>query len=106
MMSEEAKQRIQIALALAIAIAGIRAGYVLYRRHEDNVAAQKQQAAKNAGYSNADYSSAVGDSCADYDSAGPGRIGRSGFVRGATTLEGSLKTASHGCGSQSALSLN
>jgi hypothetical protein len=55
MMSDEAKQRIQIALILAMVIAGIRAGYVLYRRHEDNLAVQKQQAAKNAGYSNADY---------------------------------------------------
>src|SRR5580698_1645455 len=55
MMSEEAKQRIQIALALAVAIAGIRAGYILYRRHEDNLALQAQQKAKNAGYSNADY---------------------------------------------------
>jgi hypothetical protein len=55
MMSEEAKQRIKIALALAIAIAGVRAGYIIYERHEDYLAAQKQQEAKNAGYSNADY---------------------------------------------------
>ena len=55
MMSEEAKKRIQIALALAIVVAGVRAGYILYQRHEDYVAAQKQQQAKNAGYSNADY---------------------------------------------------
>ncbi|MFZ0773124.1 MAG: hypothetical protein WCA49_02335 [Candidatus Sulfotelmatobacter sp.] len=55
MMSEEAKKRIQIALALAIAVAGLRAGYILYQRHEDFVAAQKQAQAKSAGYSNADY---------------------------------------------------
>src|ERR1700722_4397583 len=55
MMSPEAKQRIQIALALALAVAGIRAGYILYQRHEDYVAAQKQEQAKKAGYSNADY---------------------------------------------------
>ena len=55
MMSEEAKKKIQIALALAIVVAGVRAGYILYERHEDYVAAQKQKAAKNAGYSNADY---------------------------------------------------
>jgi len=54
-MSEEAKKGIQIALALAIAVAGVRAGYILYRRHEDNVAAQKQAEARNGGYSNADY---------------------------------------------------
>jgi hypothetical protein len=55
MMSEEAKKRIQIALALAIVVAGLRAGYILYERHEDYVAAQKQEKAKSAGYSNADY---------------------------------------------------
>jgi hypothetical protein len=36
-------------------IAAGRAGYILYQRHEDYVAAQKRQEAKNAGYSNADY---------------------------------------------------
>jgi hypothetical protein len=55
MMSPEARQRIQIALALALVVAGIRAGYILYQRHEDYLAAQKQQEAKKAGYSNADY---------------------------------------------------
>ena len=55
MMSEEAKQRIQIALALAVVVAGVRAGYILYERHEDNLAAQKQAEAKKIGYSNADY---------------------------------------------------
>ena len=55
MMSEEAKQRIQIALALAVVVAGVRAGYLLYERHEDYVAAEKQAQAKKAGYSNADY---------------------------------------------------
>jgi hypothetical protein len=55
MMSEEAKKRIQIALALAVVVAGVRAGYILYQRHEDYVAAQKQAQAKSAGYSNAEY---------------------------------------------------
>ncbi len=55
MMSEEAKKRIQLALALALVVAGIRAGYILYERHEDYLAAQKQEQAKKAGYSNADY---------------------------------------------------
>jgi hypothetical protein len=55
LMSPEASQRIQIALALAIAVAGIRAGYYLYERHEENVAAEKQEQIKNAGYANADY---------------------------------------------------
>ncbi len=55
MIGEEAKKRIQIALGLALVVAGVRAGYILYERHEDLVAAQKQQQARNAGYSNADY---------------------------------------------------
>lgn len=54
-MSEEAKKRIQIALGLAVIVAGVRAGYILYQRHEDFLAAQQQQAAKNAGYSNQEY---------------------------------------------------
>ena len=55
MMSPEAKQRIQIALALALVVAGIRTGYILYQRHEDYLAAQKMEQAKKAGYTNADY---------------------------------------------------
>ena len=55
MMSEEAKKKIQIALALAVVVAGVRAGYILYQRHEDYLAEQKQEQAKKAGYSNADY---------------------------------------------------
>jgi len=55
MISEDAKKKIQIALALAVVVAGVRAGYILYQRHEDYLAAQKQLQAKNAGYSNADY---------------------------------------------------
>jgi hypothetical protein len=54
-MSPEGKQRIQLALGLAIAIAGLRAGYILYERHEENLAAQKQAQAKVVGYANADY---------------------------------------------------
>ena len=55
MISEDAKKRIQIALALAVVVAGVRAGYILYERHADFLSAQKQEKAKNAGYSNADY---------------------------------------------------
>jgi hypothetical protein len=55
MMSKEAKQRIQIALALAVVVAGMRTGYILYERHEDYLAEQKQAQAKAAGFSNADY---------------------------------------------------
>ena len=55
MMSPEAKERIQIALILAMVVAGLRTGYIFYQRHEDSLAAQKQMQAKNAGYANADY---------------------------------------------------
>lgn len=55
MMSPEAKQRIQLALLLAVVVATVRAGYILYERHEDKVAADKQKQAQNVGYSNPDY---------------------------------------------------
>jgi hypothetical protein len=54
-MAEETKKRIQIALALAIVAVGARAGWILYQRHLDYEAAQKQVAARNAGYSNQEY---------------------------------------------------
>jgi hypothetical protein len=55
MMSPEARQKLQLALLLAMVVAGVRAGYILYQRHEDKVAAEKQKLAANAGYSNPDY---------------------------------------------------
>jgi len=55
MMSPEARQKLQLALLLAMVVAGVRAGYILYRRHEDSVAAEKQKQAQNVGYSNPDY---------------------------------------------------
>jgi hypothetical protein len=54
-MSPEARQKIQLALTLAMVVAGLRAGYILYQRHEDKVAEEKQKQAKNVGYSNPDY---------------------------------------------------
>lgn len=54
-MSPEAKQRIQLALVVAMVVAGLRAGYILYQRHEDLVEAEKQKQARNVGYSNPDY---------------------------------------------------
>src|ERR1700726_8179 len=55
MMSPEAKQKLQLALLLAMAVAALRTGYILYQRHEDRVAAEKQKQAANLGYSNPDY---------------------------------------------------
>jgi hypothetical protein len=54
-MSPEAKHKLQLALLLAMVVAGLRAGYILYQRHEDKAAAEKQKQAANAGYSNPDY---------------------------------------------------
>jgi|SRR5580704_2595963 hypothetical protein len=55
MMNPEARQRIQLALVAAMVIAGLRAGYILYERHEDRVAAEKLKQAGDVGYSNPDY---------------------------------------------------
>jgi hypothetical protein len=55
MFSAEAKHKLQLALLLAMVVAGLRAGYILYQRHEDKVAAEKQKQAVNVGYSNPDY---------------------------------------------------
>src|ERR1700720_2252483 len=55
MMSPEAKQKLQLALLLAMAVAALRTGYILYQRHEDKIAAEKQKQAANVGYSNPDY---------------------------------------------------
>jgi hypothetical protein len=54
MMSPEAKQKVQLALALVLVVATSRAVYILYERYEDKVAAEKRKA-QNLGYSNADY---------------------------------------------------
>jgi hypothetical protein len=55
MMSEETKKWVQITLGVAVVVVGVRAGFILYQRHEDYLAAQKVEQAKKAGYSNADY---------------------------------------------------
>src|ERR1700720_5060585 len=55
MMSPEAKQKLQLALLLAMAVAALRTGYILYQRHEDKVAAERQKKAQDVGYSNPDY---------------------------------------------------
>ena len=54
-MSPEAKQRIQLALLVAMVIAALRAGYILYQRHEDALQAERQKQAQSLGYSNPDY---------------------------------------------------
>ena len=53
-MNAEVKQKIQIALGLAIAVAAIRSGYILYERHESNKST-KQETAAAAPPLNPDY---------------------------------------------------
>jgi len=52
-MTAETKQKIQLALIIAVIVTAGRTGYIFYKRHEDAVEAQKQ--ARNVGYSNPDY---------------------------------------------------
>ena len=54
-MNRETKKRIQLALTLATVLAGVRTGYIFYKRHEDRVAEEKRLRARNVGYSNPDY---------------------------------------------------
>jgi hypothetical protein len=54
-MDADAKQKIQLALIFALLVAAGRAGYILYDRHQDAVAAEKQKKAQSVGYSNPDY---------------------------------------------------
>ena len=53
-MSPEAKQRIQLVLLLAFVVAGLRAVYILYERHEDKLETEKKLKARDVGYANAD----------------------------------------------------
>ncbi|MGA9977771.1 MAG: hypothetical protein WBQ08_03990 [Candidatus Sulfotelmatobacter sp.] len=55
MLSPEAKHRIQIALILAMAVAAVRVGVILFERHADDVARANKIKTQNAGYSNPDY---------------------------------------------------
>lgn len=54
-MSPEAKQRIQLALIVAMLVAGLRAAYIIYQRHEEALQEQKVKEARNQGLSNPDY---------------------------------------------------
>jgi hypothetical protein len=50
-MNAEAKQKIQLVLVIAIAVAALRAGYIVYQRHAERT----EQAAKQAPPLNPDY---------------------------------------------------
>jgi hypothetical protein len=50
-MTSEAKQRIQVVLAIAIAVSALRAGYIVYQRHAE----ARELAARQAPPLNPDY---------------------------------------------------
>ena len=54
-MSPEIRKRIQLALLAALALATLRAGYIFYERHEDQLALERKKRAEAIGYSNPDY---------------------------------------------------
>ena len=53
-MTAEIRKRIQLVLLLALAAATLRAGYIFYQRHEDQLALERKKA-QAIGYSNPDY---------------------------------------------------
>src|SRR5437588_2474645 len=54
-MTAETRKRIQLALLAALALATVRAGYIFYQRHEDQLAVERKKRADAIGYSNADF---------------------------------------------------
>ena len=54
-MTTETRRRIQLALLLALVVAAVRAGYIFYQRHQDQLAVERKKKAANVGYSNPDY---------------------------------------------------
>lgn len=54
-MTPEARQKIQLLLAVALIAAAGRAAYIFYQRHQDVLQEQRQKQARNVGYSNPDY---------------------------------------------------
>jgi len=54
-MKAEIRKRIQLVLLFALAAATLRAGYIFYQRHEDQLALERRQREQAIGYSNRDY---------------------------------------------------
>lgn len=54
-MTAQTRKRIQLALLFALAAATLRAGYIFYQRHEDQLALERKQREQAIGYSNPDY---------------------------------------------------
>lgn len=54
-MTAELKQRIQIALLIAMSLAAVRAGWIFYQRHQENRQAESKKQSSSAAPLNADY---------------------------------------------------
>lgn len=54
-MTAETRKKIQYALLAALVLATLRAGYIFYQRHEDQLAVERKKQAEAVGYSNPDY---------------------------------------------------
>lgn len=54
-MNAEIRKRIQLFLLAALALATLRAGYIFYERHEDQLAIERKKRSEAVGYSNRDY---------------------------------------------------
>jgi hypothetical protein len=54
-MTAETRKKIQLVLLFALAAATLRAGYIFYQRHEDQLVLEHKQREQAIGYSNADY---------------------------------------------------
>ena len=54
-MTAETRKRIQLGLLAALVLATLRAGYIFYQRHEDQLAVERKKRADAIGYSNPDY---------------------------------------------------
>ena len=54
-MMAEIRKRIQLVLLFALAAATLRAGYIFYERHQDQLALEQKKRAEAIGYTNADY---------------------------------------------------
>src|ERR1700756_283682 len=55
LLNAQMRRRIQWLLLAALAIATLRAGYIFYQRHQDQLAIEQRKKARDAGYSNPDY---------------------------------------------------
>jgi len=54
-MTADTRKKVQLALLAALVVATLRAGYIFYERHQDQLALERKKRADAVGYSNRDY---------------------------------------------------